>query len=334
MTGFVSSSDFVRHDTGPGKPERPDRLRAIHRAVRHAGLVTSPDPFPDFVFDPGELPQAASPLVEIAPVAVDEATLRLVHDAAMIDRVRALCAAGGGVLDDGDTVVSRESFELAKLSAGAAVTATEAVLSGRVKRAFAAARPPGHHATPGESMGFCLFANLAIAVRVAQQKHGVGRVAVVDFDVHHGNGTQAVFDDDPTVFFVSLHQHPATLWPGSGFDRERGFGLGEGFTLNVPLMPQSGDDDYLRAIDEIVLPQLHEFGPEMLFISAGFDAHTDDPLANMNVSEEGFGRITRSLVNFADGCCAGRVVSVLEGGYDLHGLSRSVVRHLIELQNA
>lgn len=331
MTGFCSSPLFVQHETGHAHPERPDRLRAIHRAVRQAGLIDSPDPFPDFQIDLGDLPRARRPMIEIAPEPADESMLRLVHTQAMIDRVRNLSAAGGGALDAGDTIAGPQSFEVAQLAVGAVVSSTIAVLEGRVQRAFAAVRPPGHHAEPNRSMGFCLFANLAVAVRVAQQRYGVGHVAIVDFDVHHGNGTQAAFADDPSVLFVSLHQHPSTCYPGTGHARETGEGMGEGYTLNLPLPPGTGDAGYLRAIDEVVAPRLHEFCPELLFISAGFDAHHDDPLANMAVTEEGFGQMTERLVALADTCCAGRVVSALEGGYDLRALSRSVTRHLLAM---
>lgn len=331
MTGFCSSPTFVEHDTGPHHPERPDRIRAIYRGLIQAGLLPMADPFPQFQIDPGELPRATEALVPIVPQPVDEATLRLVHAQAVIDRVRDMAKHGGGPLD-GDTVVSPASYAAALLGVGAAVSATTAVLEGRVKRAFAAPRPPGHHAEPDRSMGFCLFNNVAIAARVAQQRFGIRHVAIVDIDVHHGNGTQAAFEDDPNVLFVSLHQHPRTCYPGTGFAAETGTGHGEGSTLNLPLPPGTGDDDYLSLIDEAVVPRLYDFAPELLFISAGFDAHTDDPLADLKLTERGYHQITRRLTALADMCCGGRVVSVLEGGYDLRALGRSVVHHLMALQ--
>jgi acetoin utilization deacetylase AcuC-like enzyme len=177
-------------------------------------------------------------------------------------------------------------------------------------------------------MGFCLFANVAIAAKYLRAKYSVGRIAIVDFDVHHGNGTQAAFEADPTVLFVSLHQDPRTCYPGSGFDWETGVGPGSGFTLNIPLRPGGGDAQYLAAMENQVLPRLDEFKPEFLLLSAGFDAHADDPLAQMEVSEEGFGQITRCLVEAANVHCGGRIVSALEGGYNWVALGRSVVRHL------
>ncbi len=331
MTGFCSSPRFADHLTGPHHPERPDRIRAIHRAVRLAGLVASPDPFPDFQIDLGPLPQASTPLVEIEPVAVNPSVLTLVHPQALVDRVRHIASIGGGVLDSGDTPIGPASYDIALLAVGAVVEATKAVTTGRVKRAFAAVRPPGHHAEPDRSMGFCLFANVAIAARYAQQHLGIGRIAIVDFDVHHGNGTQAAFEDDPSVLFISLHQDPRTCYPGSGYDYEFGDGPGRGTTLNIPFPPASGDDEYLAAFDAKVIPKLHDFAPDLLFISAGFDAHRDDPLAQINLSEDCYTEMTRKLTTATDELCGGRVVSALEGGYNLRALGRCAVKHLLAL---
>jgi acetoin utilization deacetylase AcuC-like enzyme len=237
----------------------------------------------------------------------------------------------GGVLDQGDTPVGPGSYEIAMLSLGSALRACDAVMKGQAKRAFSAARPPGHHAEPEAAMGFCLFSNLAIAARYAQQAYAVEKIAIVDFDVHHGNGTQAAFEGDPSVLFISLHQHPRTCYPGTGHDWEIGTGSGRGFTMNILFEPGSDDSDYLRTIDARVLPRIDEFKPQLLMISAGFDAHREDPLANICLSDEGYERMTRALVASADQHCGGKVVSVLEGGYNLHALGRSVVRHLIAM---
>jgi acetoin utilization deacetylase AcuC-like enzyme len=331
MITFISSPRFVDHDTGPVHPERPDRIRAIHRAVRAAGLVDSPDPFPEFALDLGPLSPSGFKVREVAPRPADEQWLATVHTPAHVEKVRHLCAVGGGVADLGDTVVSLHTWEIAMLSLGAVLTACDEVMTGRCLRAFAAGRPPGHHAEPDRAMGFCFFSNVAIGARYLQKQYGVQRVAIVDFDVHHGNGTQAAFEADPSVYFVSLHQHPRTCYPGSGYDWERGIGPGTGTTMNLPMPPLTDDDAYVDAIDARVIPALEEFRPEVLMISAGFDAHYDDPLANMALSEEGFERMTRSLVKFADRHCQGRVVSTLEGGYNLRALGRSVVRHLVAL---
>ena len=267
------------------------------------------------------------------PSAADEKWLLAVHTPDHVERVRRVCEAGGGLLDEGDTPVGPESFEIALLACGALLQCCDAVISGQVKRAFAAVRPPGHHAEPDRAMGFCLFSNVAIAARYVQRAHEVGKVAIVDFDVHHGNGTQAVFEDDPSVLFISLHQDPRTCYPGTGFAWEVGEGAGRGFTLNVPLPPGSDDAVYMNAMQARVLPKLNAFRPQVLVISAGFDAHWDDPLAQMQLSDEAFERMTRMLVDVAQVHCGGRIVSALEGGYNLPALGRSVVRHLIGLSS-
>ncbi len=330
MVGFVSSPRCVEHDTGPHHPERPDRLRAIHRAVREAGLIDSPDPFPDFRIDLGIERQSAVRLVEIDPTPATEDHVRLIHPQAMIDRVRR-DAGVGAVLDQGDTPTCPQSYEIALLSLGCGITAAEAVMEGKVRRAFSAARPPGHHAEPDRPMGFCLFSNIAIVARHLQRKYGLSRIAIVDFDVHHGNGTQACFEDDPSVLFVSIHQHPDTLYPGSGQAWEVGDGPGRGTTLNLPASPGSGDAQYLAIIDERVLPAVDRFRPEMLLISAGFDAHAGDPLAHTEVTDDGYAQITERLMSAANTHTNGRAVSLLEGGYNLTALGRSVVRHLIAM---
>lgn len=334
MTGFCSSARFVEHLTSPAHPERPDRIRAVAAAVRRAGLIDTPNPFPDFQLDLGGMADAPSKLIEVEePKLVDERWLLTVHTPSHIDRIRRICAAGGGVLDQGDTPVGAESFDIARLASGAVLQCCDAVMSGSVSRAFAAVRPPGHHAEPDRPMGFCLFSNVAIAARYLQQAHGIGKIAIVDFDVHHGNGTQAAFEADDSVLFISLHQDPRSCYPGSGYATETGTGKGRGFTLNLPFAPGSGDEDYLGVFTDRVVPRLHQFRPEFLLISAGFDAHLDDPLAQIELSDHAFERMTRILVEAAGTHCGGRIVSALEGGYSLRALGRSVVRHLIGLQD-
>jgi acetoin utilization deacetylase AcuC-like enzyme len=332
MLAFSSCPRFVEHDTGPEHPERPDRIRAIHAAVREAGLIDSPNPFPEFAHPFGIEAIGGPKLLELTPQVAEEQWLATVHTPEMIERARHICELGGGLLDQGDTPVGASSFEIALLSLGSLLGCCEAVIGGSAKRAFSAARPPGHHAEPDRSIGFCLFANVAIAARYLQRRHGIGKVAIVDFDVHHGNGTQACLEDDPTVLFVSLHQHPDTCYPGTGYDREVGVGPGAGFTLNIPFQPGAQDGDYLQMIDARVVPALDRFKPEVLLFSAGFDAHRDDPLAQVELTEDGFERITRRLLAVADQHCGGRVVSALEGGYNLRALGRSVVRHLVAMR--
>jgi acetoin utilization deacetylase AcuC-like enzyme len=329
--GFCSSPHFVDHLTGAHHPERPDRIRAIHRAVRAAAMIGSPDPFPDFELDLGAIDGGGVKLVELRPTRAEEKWLRTIHPPEHIQRVHHQCEIGGGVLDQGDTPVSHDSYDVALYSLGSLLTCCDAVMSGTVQRAFSAARPPGHHAEPERAMGFCLFANVAIATKYLQQHHDLSKIAIVDFDVHHGNGTQACLEDDPTTLFISLHQHPRTCFPGSGYDWETGTGAGEGLTVNIPFAPGSGDEQYLAAFDQTVIPRIHQFKPDFLLISAGFDAHREDPLAQIELSESCFEQMTRLLVASANKHCGGRVVSALEGGYNLRALGRSVVRHLIGL---
>jgi acetoin utilization deacetylase AcuC-like enzyme len=334
VIGFVSSPRYVEHDTGPHHPERPDRIRAIHRAVREAALVPSPDPFPEFRLDLGKVSSDGVKAVELEPFRADEKWVLAVHPEDHLNYVRRVIEAGGWVLDQGDTRVGESSYETALLALGGVLRACDAVMTGEqgIGRAFAAVRPPGHHAEPNRAMGFCLFSNIAIGARYLQRKHGVGRVAIVDFDVHHGNGTQAAFEDDPGVYFVSMHENPRTLYPGSGFEWEIGVGAGKGYTMNVPMEAGSGDDEYLAALRTRVIPAVEQFSPQVLMISAGFDAHAQDPLAHIELSEGGFESITRELVGVAGRKCGGKVISVLEGGYNLRALGRSVVRHMVALE--
>ena len=299
-----SSPRFTEHRTPDGHPERSARIEAVWRAC--AGL----------------------PRTDVVGPA-DDATLGLVHDPAHLRRVAAVCAAGGGPLDAGDTHASPASDAVARLGVAACVAAGEAVLDGAAARAFAAVRPPGHHALPGRAMGFCLYANAAVLARHLRRR-GAGRVAVVDFDVHHGNGTQAAFLADPDVLTVSLHQDPRTLWPGSGFAGERGEGAGLGATLNVPLPPGTGDGAYLEAFGA-ALDAVRGFGPEFVIACAGFDAAAADPLANLELTIAGFAGIGRRLAAVADDCCGGRLVATLEGGYDLNALHDGVAAFLGEL---
>ena len=331
MIAFCSSPRFTEHDTGPHHPERPERINAIYTALHRAGLLASANPFPDFRLDLGTLPRFTERLLELPCKPADPKWLLTVHTPAHVRSIERICHIGGGVLDQGDTFVGPNGMEMGLLSVGAALRCCDEVMAGQVTRAFAAVRPPGHHAEPTRPMGFCLFCNTAIAARYLQRQYGLERIAIVDFDVHHGNGTQACFEDDPTVFYVSLHQDPRTCYPGSGYDWETGSGSGRGYLLNFPFSQGSGDAEYMKVLDVFVIPELEDFRPDALIISAGFDAHADDPLAQVCLSEEGFELMTRSLAALADRCCGGRVVSVLEGGYNLRVLGRGVLRHLIGL---
>ncbi|HIE50484.1 MAG TPA: histone deacetylase [Armatimonadetes bacterium] len=298
-TGFVYHEDYLQHYTG-AHPERAERLRAIVEGLQEAGLWEQ--------------------LTHLPPRAAKEEEVTLVHHPAYLCGVKTLAERGGGMLDP-DTVVSDRSYEVALLAVGGALTAVEAVLQGKVQNAFAAVRPPGHHARPQTGMGFCLLNNLAIAAQYARQQ-GMERIFIVDWDVHHGNGVQEVFYEDPQVFYFSLHQYP--WYPGTGRREERGRGAGEGTTYNVPLTAGCGDGEYERVFVEELSPLMRAFQPELVLIAAGMDAHADDPLAFMQVSTAGFGRLARRVLELAGELCAGRVVALLEGGYNLRALSESV----------
>jgi acetoin utilization deacetylase AcuC-like enzyme len=307
--GFVYDPRFLEHDTGAGHPERAHRLTAILRHLEGA-----------------ELWERLRPL-KIGSAAED--WILKIHGARHLHFVRESSKRGAAVLDQGDTHVSARSFEVAELAVGAALAAVDAVMAGLLQRVFCAVRPPGHHAEPDRAMGFCLFNNVAIASRYAQEKYGIERVAIVDWDVHHGNGTQKIFYDDPTVFYISLHQYP--FYPGTGSRSETGTGKGERLTLNLPMRAGSGEEDYLAAFRQEILPALDNYRPDLIIISAGFDAHRDDPLANINLTEGSFATMTAMLKDSAARHSGGRMVSVLEGGYNLAALARSVEAHLRSL---
>ena len=294
----------LQHDPGPGHAESPARLRAVLAALDH-------DRF------------AALDRIE-APRASREQLAR-VHDAGYIDRILASAPAEGTLRLDEDTFMSPASAEAALRAAGAAVAAVDAVMSGHSERAFCAVRPPGHHATRDQAMGFCLFNNVAVAAAHAIAAHGLKRVAIADFDVHHGNGTQAIFEKEPRVLFISSHQSP--LYPDSGREDERGVGN----IVNAPLSPGDGSYAFRELWDGALLPRLAAFKPQLLLISAGFDAHRDDPLADIRLGSEDYAWITERLVDVARTHAQGRVVSSLEGGYHLGALAASASAHVAAL---
>jgi acetoin utilization deacetylase AcuC-like enzyme len=296
------------HLTPPGHPERPDRIRAVDQVLSESR------------FDKLVREEAPEGTLELA---------RLCHDEHYIEELRRIAPDKGLIYLDGDTSMSPGTWEAAMRSVGGAVAATDAVMSGAADNAFLAMRPPGHHAETGKPMGFCFFDHAAIAARHAQRKYGIARAAVVDFDVHHGNGTQDIFWADPTMMYCSTHQMP--LFPGTGASGERG----EHDTIvNAPLAPNDGAAKFRAAFENLILPQLTKFAPELIVISAGFDAHRRDPLANINLDAEDFGWVTRKLLDVAYSSAGGRVVSVLEGGYDLQGLKDSVAAHVTALMGA
>jgi acetoin utilization deacetylase AcuC-like enzyme len=296
------------HLTPPGHPERPDRIRAVDATLAE-------DRFNRLVRE--EAPEGTLDLV------------RLCHDEHYVEELRRVAPDKGLIYLDGDTSMSPGTWEAVMRAVGGAVAATDAVMTGAADNAFLATRPPGHHAETARPMGFCFFDHAAIAARHAQRKYGIARAAVVDFDVHHGNGTQEIFWADPTLMYCSTHQMP--LFPGTGASGERG----EHDTIvNAPLAPNDGAAKFRAAFEHLILPQLTKFAPELIVISAGFDAHRRDPLANINLDAEDFGWVTRKLMDVAHASAGGRVVSVLEGGYDLQGLKESVAAHVTALMGA
>ena len=271
-------------------------------------------------------------LKPVTPVPAPRAWLEAVHDPAYIDRVEEACRRGDLLIDSMDTAICPASYEAALLAAGAGVALAEEVYAGEIRNGMALVRPPGHHAERAVAMGFCLFNNVAIVAKRLLTKPDVERVLIVDWDVHHGNGTQHMFEDDPAVFYFSIHEWP--FYPGTGAAGERGRGKGEGTTLNVPAPAGWGDEEYLRVFREVLRPNALDFDPQFVLVSAGFDAHDRDPLAEMRVTEDGYRAMTRAVMEIAEECSDGRLVSLLEGGYDAEALPRSVAAHLTTLMEA
>ncbi|PZN49393.1 MAG: acetoin utilization protein [Proteobacteria bacterium] len=304
VTRLYTHPIYLEHLTPAGHPERPDRLRAIQRVLD----------------DP-----AFSALDRVEAPMGDEEAILYAHPQAHLDRVRDAIPEAGLAAMDADTTVSPKSWQAALTAIGAANAAVDDVFEGRADNVFVAARPPGHHAEKATAMGFCLFNNAAIAARHAQRRHGAERVAIIDWDVHHGNGTQDIFWDDPSVLYCSTHQMP--LYPGTGAKSETGVGN----IVNAPLAPRTGSDLFREALLSRILPEVDRFQPDLIIISAGFDAHHRDPLAEINLTEEDFDWATGQLMERADRHGSGRLVSLLEGGYDLQGLAFSVAAHVRRL---
>jgi acetoin utilization deacetylase AcuC-like enzyme len=309
MTLLLTHPACLGHQPGPHHPERPERLAAILDALQ------------DEAFE--GLARAEAPLATIEQ-------LTRVHPENYVQAMLgAKPAPGEYAMIDGDTILSHGSIDAALRAAGAVVAGVDAVMTGKDGTAFAAVRPPGHHATPDIPGGFCIFNNVAIGARHAQARHGVGKVAILDFDVHHGQGTQAVVEPDPSLFYGSTHQYP--LYPGTGSARERGI---DNNVANVPLRPNSGSAQFRHAWGEIILPQLDRFAPELVIVSAGFDAHKADPLAQLSLETADFDWISRELLAIADRHAQGRLVSALEGGYDLEALADAAAAHVRVLMRA
>ena len=280
-TGFIYHESYLEHNTGENHPERPERLKSIINRLKQKKIF--------------------SQLIHIQPEPAPVEWIITVHSPEYVERVRESCQSGKKYLDSIDTPISKESYRIARLAVGGVLKAIDAVMEGKVRNAFCAIRPPGHHALKDRAMGFCIFNNVAIGARYIQKKYGLSKVLIVDWDVHHGNGTQDIFYNDPTVLYFSIHQYP--FYPGSGDREERGAGKGFGYNINVPLPAGSGDKEYIRAFKEILRPKAIDFNPDFILISAGFDAYKDDPLGEMKVTAEGFAELTRIVKEIAEECC-------------------------------
>jgi acetoin utilization deacetylase AcuC-like enzyme len=266
--------------------------------------------------------------VPLKPLEAPLEWVQRVHDPDYIRRFQKACARGKNIFEVPDCGICKESYEIALLAAGGVMAAVAAVMQGEVDNAFCAVRPPGHHAERNRALGFCFFNNVAVGAVYLRDNFGLERVAIVDWDVHHGNGTQHLFESDPRVFYLSLHEDPQHCYPGTGYQRETGTGRGRGYTLNLPLPPRAGDEEYLEALRSEGLPRLKAFDPQFLLISAGFDAHEKDPLAHMKLTRQGYRTMATLLLDLAQETAAGRVVTVLEGGYNLEVLEECVEDHV------
>jgi len=311
MTLLYTDPLFLRHDTGPHHPERPDRLRAVTARLAKSGVA------------------GLCAHGDYQPLSVEEVTA--VHEPGQVRQVRRAAESDGGYLD-GDTPVSPESYTVALAAAGACASAVDAVIQGKDRNALCLVRPPGHHATPTHGMGFCLFNNVALAAQRARKVHGLTRLLIVDWDVHHGNGTQNIFYADPEVQFFSIHRYP--FYPGTGAADETGTGPGLGHTLNVPLRYGISRKEYQAAFTAALEKAADAIKPELVLVSAGFDAHAADPIGSLGLEVEDFAEMTKRVLDVARTHAGGRLVSCLEGGYDLEALASSVQAHLEELLGA
>ena len=302
---------FEQHETGFGHPERPERLPVTLNALSESGVL-----------DSAEARQPRDATVE---------EIELVHTEKYIELVRRVADSGGGNLDM-DTALSGASYRAALRAAGALLDSVDGCLGGDFKRSFCLVRPPGHHALPGRGMGFCLFNNIAIGARYAMSKKKLKRVMIVDWDAHHGNGTQEIFYDDPAVLYVSLHQYPH--YPGTGWLDETGRGKGKGYTINFPFPAGTGEEHYTQAFERVVIPAGRRFAPELLMLSAGYDSHDGDLLCSMRLTDSSYRKLTDYLVGLADACCEGMLIATLEGGYNLEAEARSVVQTVAGMAGA
>ncbi len=307
-TGFLFDKRFLQHRTGPYHPEVPERLEVIYRGLEQRGLL--------------------SQLTLIAAQPAEERWIEAVHRIEHIRRFEEACLMGKSELDHPDNQICEETFQTALLAVGGILEAARRVMGQELDNAFCAVRPPGHHAEADRALGFCFFNNAAIAARYLQAEWGVPRIGIIDFDVHHGNGTQHIFERDPTVFYYSIHEHPTFAYPGTGREFEKGLEAGYGYTLNSPVLPGHGDEEYRTLIDKDLIPAFDRFQPEVILVSAGFDAHEDDDMSGINLSTSGYSWIMNRVMGLAERYARGRLISILEGGYSLSRLPELACNHV------
>lgn len=310
-TGFVFDEKYLMHRTFEGHPECSERLGAIIHGLTKAELLDK--------------------LVPIEAEPANQRWIETVHNIHYITKFEEACMWGLPEFEHQDNSICRDTYDVALLAVGGVLKAIDSVMNKEVTNAFCAVRPPGHHAETNQAMGFCYFNNVAIGARYLQKQWGIERVGIIDFDVHHGNGTQHIFDTDDTVFYYSIHEHPSFAYPGTGREFETGFSTGEGFTLNSPILPGRGDEDYKSKLLNDMVPAFEKFQPEVLLLSAGFDAHESDLMSGTNLTTEGYDFVNETVLGLANGCSGGRVISVLEGGYHLEVLSTLVANHVKKL---
>ncbi len=307
-TGFVYDERYLEHVTWEGHPETSERLEAIVKGLQEVGLMDK--------------------LMPITAEPANQRWIEAVHNIRYIMRFEEACIMGLPDFDHQDNAICRDTYDIAMLAVGGVLKAIDAVMEGKVDNAFCAVRPPGHHAEVDTAMGFCYFNNVAIGARYLQRQWGVKKVGIIDFDVHHGNGTQHIFENDDTVFYYSIHEHPSFAYPGTGREFETGKSAGEGYTLNTPILPGRGDMDYRKKLTTDLVPAFKKFQPEVVLLSAGFDAHANDLMSGINLTNEGYKFINEAIVSLVNKYADGRVVSVLEGGYNLEVLPNLVANHI------
>jgi acetoin utilization deacetylase AcuC-like enzyme len=312
-TGFLFDERYLLHKTGAFHPEVPERLQMVFQGIKGGGLLEK--------------------LIRIKGQPADMKWIEAVHDLTYINRFEKACETGQQAFECPDNQMCCDTYEVARLAVGGVIEAARRVMAGEIDNAFCAVRPPGHHAESSRAMGFCYFNNVAVAARYLQLEWGVGKVGIVDFDVHHGNGTQQIFEHDPTVFYYSIHQHPSFAYPGTGREFEQGVDKGLGYTINSPVLPGRGDDEYRRVIENDLLPGFEKFRPDAVIVSAGFDAHEDDEMSDMRLSTEGFSWMMKKIVEMAEKYAGGKLISVLEGGYALNRLPELAKNHVEILLN-